>query len=521
MSISVEFPDLGVTDVENISFVVDKVPDPFSFSETTDDTGGATYETQVFSPLESVNAPTSIWCSSNAIDPQINIADEGWIACPTVPDNTYVERSQTVQLRHKAGVEPLTTYATTLYIGFGLNPSNHEEATFSQTLKDQSYNPGTLTADTGLLVATIGTTFSVSEATGDNINHTKTDWQIASDATFDTIVDESLDDETNVNSWQSTAELTVDETYYVRARYVDSTGYKGGWMELNDLTCAEMFLWKLAVRIKGGKGGRGAWPGPQLADGKEGGKGTVELIAIAPSQTPVGTVQSGDGGDGGLGSRGNGFIGANGGTALNNSNADGYGAGGGGGAGGFYVNSVFVAGVGGTGGNGTRDINQGPIYGGVGASLPAADGERGKWGDSGGTRGWGGTVDTADVTDPDAAPEVVVAEDGGLSSNGSSSAAANGGGGGGWGPGQRGLTPDSSGRTQGGGGGASWTREVGFEFDGWKVESVTNEYNTTAQQLYRATLADPDTWVSVGTAGHGTRDISSINTSRIIVDKLK
>ena len=525
MSISVEFPDLGVTDVENISFVVDKVPDPFSFSESTDDTGGTTYETQVFSPLESVNAPTSIWCSSTAINPQINIADEGWIDCPTVPDNTYVERGQTVQLRHEIGTDPLTTYATTLYIGFGLNPSNHEESTFSQTTKDMSFDPGTVTANTGTEVATTGTTFSISEATGTNITHTATDWQLASDATFETIVDESLDDETNVNSWTSTAELTVGDTYHVRARYIDASGYKSGWNQLDNLVCAELFLWKLAVRIKGGRGGRAGWAGNSqtLQDGREGGQGTVELVMVNPAAGPVGTVQSSNGTNASTtASGGGGFLGSNGGNGKNRNND--YWAGGGGGGGGFIINEVFVAGVGGSGGNGPRDVSQGVILGGQGASLPAADGGTGNWGETGGTAGEGGTVDEADVTDPTAAPTPGVGQAGRQNGSGTTDPQqSSGAGAGGWGGGMSGYTnTNSSGRTQGGGGGASWNREVGFIIDDqWKVESVTNAYTTTAQQLYKATLAEPDTWVSVGTAGHGTRSISSLNSSRRIVDKFK
>ena len=53
-------------------------------------------------------------------------------------------------------------------------------------------------------------------------------------------------------------------------------------MELGDLTCAELYLWKLAVRIQGGRGGRAGWGGNSqtLQDGREGGKGTVELVMV-------------------------------------------------------------------------------------------------------------------------------------------------------------------------------------------------------------------------------------------------
>lgn len=520
MAIDVELPALSTTQTQNIKFEIDKMPDPFSFTAGTDLEGNAVYETQVFSPLGSINAPTSVWCDGNALDAEINIAGEGWITCPGVPNNKFVERGQTLQLRHKTGNVAETAYETTLFIGYGLVLDERQAATFTSTTVPQSYYAGTLTADTGEEIATVGTTFTLSEARGMDINHIGTDWQVASDASFDTIVDESLDDSINLNIWQSTATLSADTTYYARARYIDSAGFKSDWNDVGSgLPCVTGWSYfRLIVRMKGGTGGRG-WGDVDKngSTGRPGGTGQLSLITTKPYKVgdlpgEIEHLQGSDGTPGGTGPVG--YQAANGGNGSGSSGSAGGAGGTGGGAAGFSLRMnaeddfTFMAGVGG-GGGGTSSSN---YYGGNGASLPSADGSPGR-ANPAATKGEGGVADTGDPTDPTYNPTPVK---GGNSGGSQGYRRYSSGGGGGWAGGEGGRSAGGAeGEVGGGGGGASWNRQVGFVFgDLWEVIQVTSGYDQSAQQQLASTsLVDRNTnWTDLGTKSAGNREIKDIAT---------
>lgn len=69
--------------------------------------------------------------------------------------------------------------------------------------------------------------------------HTSTDWQIASDAGFNTIISESIANTANLTSWTS-GDLTESTTYYIRARY-NSANYTSGYSAAVSFTTAASF----------------------------------------------------------------------------------------------------------------------------------------------------------------------------------------------------------------------------------------------------------------------------------------
>lgn len=66
-----------------------------------------------------------------------------------------------------------------------------------------------------------------------NKTHTETDWQVASNSDFSTIVKESLDDATNKTSWSPAEGLTSNTTYYVRARHKATSSHSSGTLVSN------------------------------------------------------------------------------------------------------------------------------------------------------------------------------------------------------------------------------------------------------------------------------------------------
>lgn len=74
-------------------------------------------------------------------------------------------------------------------------------------------------------------TFSSSafQIVGKATPHTYSDWQIASDSGFSTIVKSLTNDTTNKTSWTVTSGLSLNTTYYARVRYKDSTNLVSDW----------------------------------------------------------------------------------------------------------------------------------------------------------------------------------------------------------------------------------------------------------------------------------------------------
>lgn len=72
-----------------------------------------------------------------------------------------------------------------------------------------------------------GTAFAMNSGTGAHLN---TDWQVASDAAFTTIVSESLADAVNKTSWTS-GNLALSTPYYMRCRYRDAYSAVSAWSD--------------------------------------------------------------------------------------------------------------------------------------------------------------------------------------------------------------------------------------------------------------------------------------------------
>ena len=79
--------------------------------------------------------------------------------------------------------------------------------------------------DANATVSLAGTVFAMNYGTGVQLN---TDWQIATDAAFTTVVFSSLADTTNKIAW-STYGLAFNTTYYARARYRDTNSNVSGY----------------------------------------------------------------------------------------------------------------------------------------------------------------------------------------------------------------------------------------------------------------------------------------------------
>ena len=86
-------------------------------------------------------------------------------------------------------------------------------------------------------------TSSAFGTTNGSDTHANTDWQIASDSGFSTIVVQAVDDASNKTSWTVPGgNLSVNTTYYVRARHSGATYGDSDWSETVSFTTAAQFL---------------------------------------------------------------------------------------------------------------------------------------------------------------------------------------------------------------------------------------------------------------------------------------
>ena len=139
---------------------------------------------------------------------------------------------------------------------------------------DYPNQPSITSASSGL---DINPTFTSSafSTTGGSTTHTSSSWQVAQDATFNSIIDQGVELSGNLTSWGPGSALNYSSTYYVRVKHHSSTlgdsdwsasqtittGLAPGeevyttpgtysWVPTNDVNCS-------AVAVGGGGGGVG------------------------------------------------------------------------------------------------------------------------------------------------------------------------------------------------------------------------------------------------------------------------
>lgn len=79
--------------------------------------------------------------------------------------------------------------------------------------------------------------FTVQAGTG---THASTDWQLSTASDFSTIAQESLDDATNLESFQPN-QLNLETTYYARVRYETDNGTYSDWSDASSFTTSSTY----------------------------------------------------------------------------------------------------------------------------------------------------------------------------------------------------------------------------------------------------------------------------------------
>lgn len=413
-TIQLEYLDLGVTeDVNIVVDPVDKIPDPFTFTDVTDTIAGSTQTSNNIAMLGSINAPTYLWGTSDSTNGQMNIGDTGWVSIPSSPGATVITSKDNIQVRHVCLNGALTDTTTTINIGYGSGAGQYQSESFVTTNINSYVEKPSITSPTASeVVDSLAPTLTSSAfASVGSLTHGSTDWQIASDSSFNSIVWESLNNSSNLTSITSST-LSV-ATLYVRVRHRDTLGAESLWsdgvefstpfgstdsnssltsstnMEINASTTITLQPGTYRVTLWGAGGGGGA-------NGAAGGAGgSVRKDVTYTSQTNV-AFTIGTAGQGGQGAcHENSCTVASGGSPGGGNGGTGDWRGGGGGG---YSSALGMTAGGGGGGSagggyatgGGQNPSTGSNPSGYGAGGCRGPGSRSSSGGSGSNGGGGG-----------------------------------------------------------------------------------------------------------------------------------
>ncbi len=496
--VSVNYPNLSMDQDVEIKLKIDKLPDPFEFTDLIDLGSDTTYTSNTISPLGSINAPTRIWGSSNAVNPQVAIGDGAFQSIPGSPGSLYVNHNTRIRVRHTTGSAALTDYSTTLNIGYGTGAGEFETSTYTTTTLNSVVNKPSITSPSNNDFVD-SETFSVTSSAYVSTNagtHKSSQWQVARDAAFTDIVEQSTST-TDLTSWTPTFGLTfINATGYVRVRHTGSLNdVTSDWSETVEFTPQQWFFWQVAATIRGGAGG-----------GTNGGGGGHAVITVTTTErtfAPTGTFS------GVVGNTANGKSGGSGyGQGGNSATCSDYNdSGGGGGSTRLLINGNALAIVGGGGGGA-----QG--YGGGGGGNPGeTGGSGGRHTSYPGSSGSGGSPSSGGGRGGDSGC--------GFHSGNPDRRAPGGGGGGGGNGGNAG-----SGNTQdqwqtgggGGGGGGDWNSGdiAVWRNDGWSALSRVKENGLVSIQLRAAPLSAPTGFVDRDSTGKASGGSFSFDVSSLV-----
>ena len=263
------------------------------------------------SPLNSINAPTAIWGSSNANTPEIAIAGGNWEALPTTINTKYVNRQERIRVRHTTGTSPSTQYSTTINIGYGSSAGEYETSTFLTTTQDSIvFKPSITSPTNGETVNAETFVITGSAFSGQNAGtHESTVWQVANDSGFTDLIEVSTTT-TDLESWAPTfGSTTSGSLVYARVKYIGSlNNVESEWSDTVQFTPVQWFIWQVVATLKGGAGYGTGSKGP----GGPGGHAAITFTTTETRQSPEGTMSgtlgfmaSGKNGASGYGSGGN------------------------------------------------------------------------------------------------------------------------------------------------------------------------------------------------------------------------
>lgn len=175
---------------------------------------------------------------------ELHDANRTWDATNTltIPGADGINGRSENQIITLTGARVLFEYVNANY-GWDMKVLEPKAAfTYSQPITETPSitSPADAATDIG---ETLTLTSSAFSTFNDTDTHAVSDWQIASDSAFSTVIVQSLDDASNLESWTvPLGNLSTSTTYYARVRHGGAAYGDSDWSETISFTTASAFL---------------------------------------------------------------------------------------------------------------------------------------------------------------------------------------------------------------------------------------------------------------------------------------
>jgi hypothetical protein len=204
---------------QTYTYDVDKVPEAFNFADRIDTGLSEAVASPTVVTLAGVNAKARVWATTDSTSVEARINGGSWTALQSTPDNTVlITNGETLEIRHTTSPNILEVRTSTIYVGWDAVSSVND--TYTTTNTDAGVVTPTITFPTeGSTEVSVSSTIASStfSGIGPTNTHVSSDWQLATDVGFTSIVLESIGDTTNKTTWA--VNLEGETTYYVRVCY--------------------------------------------------------------------------------------------------------------------------------------------------------------------------------------------------------------------------------------------------------------------------------------------------------------
>ena len=257
------------TFTNSYSLTLDRNPDNFTFSDLT----GQALSTAITSNIITIsgtNSPAYITGTSATLTSvQVSVAGGAFVSLPTSGTTVTVNPGATVQIKGTTGASTGTGYSVTVNMGTTSDTWTVTTSAIVPTVAQPSIT-SPLDGTTGINpsvncrpgVTLVSSAFSSSNGAG--TDHASSDWQVATDSGFSTIVFSATADTVNKTSiFVGQANLAVSTTYYCRVRYTSGTA--GGGVVTTSAYSASTYDWQTVSAF-------GAAPGTSMCGGYFGGQ---------------------------------------------------------------------------------------------------------------------------------------------------------------------------------------------------------------------------------------------------------
>ena len=238
------------TYLNSYSLLLDRNPNSFDFTNLTGQSG-STAITSNSVTISGTNAPGYITYTAGATpltSVQASVGGGAYVSIPTSGTSLTIDPGQTLQIKGTTGSGIGVAYTLTINIGTTSDAWSVTTATAVPTVATPIIT-SPVNGSTGLnpgLNCTPGVTLSssaFSSSNGAGTDHASSDWEVASNPSFTTIVFSATADTVNKTSiLVPIANLAISTTYYCRVRYTSGTA--GGGVVTTSAYSTSTYNWQ-------------------------------------------------------------------------------------------------------------------------------------------------------------------------------------------------------------------------------------------------------------------------------------